>query len=445
MAELARIEQEEKAARRAAAQAANPFGAAGAGLGGLFGQPPPGDEDDEDEDEDEDDESMDGDMPPLEPIDGSAIPPPPTAPAPAVDDDDEDEAMPPLMPLDGAPVAVAPPTPMEVDDPPEVSVSSAVSEAGSDASMAVSDDAAEVQQALVGPYTIGSMDVGEDEVEAPYPSEPTFVDGLPTSAFVPLALVSRAFLHAVRSRLYTAPVKLENVFHATLFARTVLAPPESLVDGTSGHPLRELVRELKIGPETARNHGAVPDKPASLGRGGTRVVFELLGGLPNLRSVAVTVDMLKDAERVFDRVLADGAMPELRELCLSAGGDNKAPFTLPISRVTKIAEAFPQLRRATLRLVDGPLSATPSTPIKWAALTSLALDHADIDDLDVDLMMQEVRRAVRDQTDRGQLVPTLRSFKLSHPTEKLTRSGLEQIFMRHGSRLRELQLCVSPV
>lgn len=106
------------------------------------------------------------------------------------------------------------------------------------------------------------------------PREPAFPDGLPDDPLLPLALVSRPFLAAARTRLYRK-VNLRSVWQASLLLRTINS------DSVGNESLAKLIRGIKCSLDCGRSTGL------SMGRGGAAVYIDILERCSRLEELIV--------------------------------------------------------------------------------------------------------------------------------------------------------------
>jgi hypothetical protein len=122
---------------------------------------------------------------------------------------------------------------------------------------------------------------GLETLDGVDPATFTYQDGIPSDPILPLALVNRSFLNAVRSLLYGRQIYISDMYQASLLLRTLSNPtvssndeePEADDEETRARQsLTWLVRHVSFDLR----------KTISLGRGGGQVILDILKLCPRV-------------------------------------------------------------------------------------------------------------------------------------------------------------------
>lgn len=214
-------------------------------------------------------------------------------------------------------------------------------------------------------FHTGDEDSLADPKETTDLSKCTFQDGLPLDPLLPLALVSRSFLSAVRSKLYGKTIVLEDTYQSSLFLRTLENAsvssfyPEDEPDADD-EELRKrysipwLVRHLIINIDV---------KTLTLARGGGSVILDILKHCTRMEHFICGPHWPRSAESKL--IAALQGCTEMRSIALSGGvdlpegqqrrGTRDAPrLAWTMNNLTKLLSGWKHLEGVSCFLHNGP-------------------------------------------------------------------------------------------
>lgn len=258
-------------------------------------------------------------------------------------------------------------------------------------------------------------------------SSVSYPDGLPSNPFLPLALVSRSFLNAARTLLYSKHIHLNDAYQAHLFLRTLTSPQVSVYDDEPDAD-DEDARQQTMLSYRVRDVAFDIRNLISLGRGGGNLFIDILKNCPRLERVACTADFMRSAQKPLESALA--RCSNLRCIHLRGGDVPAKDLVWEVRNLASLLSKWPKLDNLQVlwlkHSINGPLLPAPKIQLK-----RLSLAHLDITDSDLSYLLKG---------SKG----TLKQLDLHRPTSKLTRVGVARVLIEHGPTLTSLQLDVNP-